>query len=423
MKQKFIPASVLERLREEVDLLAVVRESVRLTRSGDEWRGQCPFHAARRRPPFRVLPDKKLFRCMSCGEEGDAIDFVMKSKRSSFRDAIALLSAWFVPAVDPCIAALEDAASFYERTLWEHPAAQGARDHLRQRGIREETARAWRLGYAPPGWTHLCEVAQRAGTSTAELETVGLSVARSSGKGHYDRFRARLMIPIRRSGQVIGFGGRVVDGDGEPKYLNSPDTALFHKSETLFGLDESAAAFGSGSPAVIVEGFFDAIALHQAGIVSAVAVCGSVLSEKHLAALRGAGVREMVFAFDGDDAGRAATTRAALLGLRSSCAARVLECPDGLDPDELVHREGPDGFRFRLAHAMHGSDFLIEQAFRRLASSSAIEERIAALSRLASSFASASAKCTASQVQRLAHLVGCSGSSIEAFLAQRGLLS
>jgi len=360
---------------------------------------------------------------MSCGEEGDAIDFVMKSKHCSFRDAVALLSERFIPAGDLAGTALENAASFYELTLWEHPAVQCARDYLQERGIREKTARAWRLGFAPPGWTHLSEAARRAGISTAELQAAGLSVARPSGKGHYDRFRARLMIPIRRCGQVIGFGGRIVVSDGEPKYLNSPDTTLFRKGEILFGLDESAAALGSGSPAVIVEGFFDAIALHQAGIVSAVAVCGSVLSEKHLAALRAAGVREVVFAFDGDDAGRAAATRAALLGLRSSCAVRVLECPDGLDPDELVHREGPDGFRFRLAHAMHGSDFLIEQEFRRLTSSSAIEERIAALSRLASTFVSASAKCTASQVQRLAQLVGCSGSSIEAFLVQRGLLS
>src|SRR5439155_3549302 len=344
-------------------------------------------------------------------------------KHCSFRDAVALLSERFIPAGDLASTALENAASFYELTLWEHPAAQGARDHLRERGIGEETARAWRLGYAPPGWTRLCEVAQRAGTSTAALQAAGLTVPRPSGKGHYDRFRDRLMIPIRRCGQVIGFGGRVVDGDGEPKYLNSPDTALFHKSETLFGLDESAAAFGSGSTAVIVEGFFDAIALHQAGIVSAVAICGSVLGERHLAALRAAGAHDVVFAFDGDAAGRAAATRAAPLGLRSSCAARVLECPDGLDPDELIHREGPDGFRFRLAHAMQSSDFLIEQEFRSLTSSSAIEERVAALSRLASSFASARAKYTASQVQRLAQRVGCSGSTIEAFLAQRGLLA
>ena len=423
MKQKFIPASVLERLREQVDLLAVVRERVQLLQSGDEWRGQCPFHAARRRPPLRVLPHKKLFRCMSCGEEGDAIDFVMKSKSCLFRDAVAILSARLVPAADPAIAALEHAAFFYERTLWEHPAARAARDHLRQRSIREETARAWRLGYAPPGWTRFGEAARCAGISAGVLEVAGLAVPRPSGKGHYDRFRARLMIPIRRGGQVIGFGGRVVDSDGEPKYLNSPETALFRKGETLFGLDESATALGSGLPAVVVEGFFDAIALHQAGIRTAIAVCGSTVSENHIVALRAAGARDLVLAFDGDEAGRAAATRAALLGLRSSCATSVLECPEGLDPDEMIHREGPDGFRFRLSQAMYASDFLIKQEFRRLRSSSAIEERIAALSRLASSFASASAKCTASQVQRLAQLVGCSASSIEAFLMQRGLLT
>lgn len=422
MKQKFILTSVLERLREEVDLLAVVRETVRLSQSGDEWRGQCPFHTARRRPSFRVLPDKKLFRCMSCGEEGDAIDFMMKSRDCSFRDAVALLSARFVPAADPSIVALEYAASFYERMLWEHTAAQCARDHLRERGIRENTARAWRLGYALPGWTSLGDAAARAGISPGTLESAGLSVARPSGNGRYDRFRARLMVPIRRGGQVIGFGGRIVAGDDKPKYLNSPDTAMFRKGATLFGQDESAAALGSGSPAVIVEGFFDAIALHQAGIVSAVAVCGSVISEKHLDALQAAGARELVFAFDGDAAGAAAATRAALLALGTPCVSKISECPPGLDPDELIAREGPDGFRARLARAVSAPEFLIEQEFRRLKSSASIEERVAALSRLASSFVAASIKCTASQVERLSQLLGCTVGSVEAFLSQRGLL-
>ena len=420
MKQKSIPASVLERLREEVDLLAVVREGVQLSQIGHEWRGQCPFHSVRRRPPFRVFPDRKQFRCVSCGEEGDAIDFVMKSRNCSFRDAVALLSTQLVH--DPVGAALEFATSFYARTLWEHPAAQDARDHLRKRGIREETARSWRLGYALPGWTSLGDAALRAGVSPDALESAGMSVARQSGNGHYDRFRARLMIPIRRGGRVIGFGGRAVAADDELKYLNSPETDLFRKHESLFGLDESAAALRAGSPAIIVEGFFDAIALHQAGIVGAVAVCGSAVSEKHLESLQAAGVREVVFAFDGDVAGAAAATRAAQLALRSPCVARVLECPAGSDPDELIAREGLDGFRGRLARTVTVPEFLIDQEFGRLRSNASIEERVAALSRLASSFAAVSMKCTARQVERLSHLVGCSIGSVEAFLLQRGLL-
>ena len=422
MKQKFIPAAVLERLREEVDLLAVVSESVQLSEDGAEWRGQCPFHSVRRRPPFRVVPDRKQFHCMSCGEEGDAIDFVMKLRKCSFRDAVALLSARLTRAADPLGAALEFATSLFARTLWEHPGAQGAREHLRERGVRDETARSWRLGYALPGWTSLGDAALRAGFSPDVLESAGLSVARQSGKGHYDRFRARLMIPIRRGGYVIGFGGRSVAGDDEPKYLNSPDTDVFRKGETLFGLDEASAALRSGSTAVIVEGFFDAIALHQAGIAGAVAVCGSAISGKHLEMLQAAGARELVFAFDGDVAGTSAATRAAQLALRSPCVARILECPAGFDPDELIGREGPDGFRGRLAQGVGAPEFLIEQEFRRLRNSASIEERVAALSRLASSFAAGRIKCTASQVDRLSQLVGCSVGSVEAFLSQRGLM-
>jgi DNA primase len=193
VKQRFIPESVLERIRQEIDLLKVIRESVQLSAHGREWRGQCPLHAHRRRPPLLVLPEEKQFRCLSCGVEGDAITFVMKFKRCTFREAVAMLSERFLPQPsDPVLAVLEQAARYYEQMLWEHSSAEPARGHLRERSISEETGRAWRLGYAPAGWTNLTETLLRAGISTAALESAGLSVARTSGKGHYDRFRARL---------------------------------------------------------------------------------------------------------------------------------------------------------------------------------------------------------------------------------------
>jgi DNA primase len=372
-----------------------------------------------------VLTEEKKFRCLSCGVEGDAITFVMKFKRCTFREAVANLSERCFPQpADPALAGLEQAARYYEQMLWEHPSAVPARGHLRERGIREETGRAWRLGYAPAGWTNLTDTLQRAGISAPALESAGLSVARPSGRGHYDRFRARLMIPIRRGGQVIAFGGRLVQSGDDPKYLNSPDTSLFHKSETLFGLDESAPALAGGAAAVVVEGFFDAIALHQAGVAGAVAVCGATVNETHLAALAAAGAPEVSFAFDGDDAGGAAAVRAAALGLGSRYRTTILECPEGLDPDELVQSDGAEGFRARLSRATPTADFLMEHEFRKLTcNAAAVEERVGALSRLASLFDTAGKRFTASQVERLAHLVGCNSTSVAAFLAQRSLLA
>jgi DNA primase len=422
VKNKFVPASVLEQLRKEVDVLALIGESVQLSPRGREWRGQCPFHDARRKLTFCVFPERKAFRCMSCGAEGDAIDFVMKLKRCTFREAVAILSLRFLPAVDPVLAALEEATSFYERILWDNPAAEPARQHLRDRGIRKDTAQAWRLGYAPAGWTNLTDALHQAGIEATTLEAAGLAVARTSGKGHYDRFRARLMIPIRRAGQVVGFGGRLLEGSDEPKYLNSPETSHFQKSETLFGLDQASAALSAGTPAVVVEGYFDAIALHQAGIAGAVAICGSAANEKHLSKLVEAGAREICFAFDGDPAGKAAAARAAILGLGATRPVKLLECPDGLDPDELIQREGADGFRSRMASGIACANFLIEHDLGSLPATSAVEQRVAALSRVASELERAGVRVATNQVQRLAQLVGCGMPVMEEFLRDRSLL-
>src|SRR4051794_15706736 len=301
MTDKFVPVFVLDRIRAEIDLVHLVRESVRLSERRSEWHGQCPFHAPRQRPPFRISHDKKRFHCLSCRAEGDAIAFVMRSRRVSFREAVDVLSARLLASTDPLHAVLERTSRFYENALWEHRAAEGAREHLRQRGISRETAQAWRLGYATSGWTTLTDAMKAEGLTSSALESAGLSVRRQNGNGHYDRFRGRLMIPIRQSGQIVAFGGRLIDGrDDQPKYLNSPESSCFRKRETLFGLDESKAAFANGGEAVIVEGFFDAIALHQAGVASAVAVCGSAVNENHVASLVSARAREVVLAFDGD---------------------------------------------------------------------------------------------------------------------------
>jgi len=317
----------------------LIGESVRLWERRSEWHGQCPFHAARRRPPFRISHGNQRFHCLSCRAEGDAIAFVMRSRRASFREAVEVLSVRLPPARDPILDVLERAGRFYEKTLWEAASAHGAREHLRERGITVETAQAWRLGYAPNGWTAVTDAMRAEGFSISALELAGLSVARPKGNGHYDRFRGRLMIPIRRGGKIIAFGGRLIDGrNDQPKYLNSPESSCFRKRENLFGLDESRASIVREGQAVIVEGFFDAMALHQTGIATSVAVCGSAVNEKHIASLIAAGASRVVLAFDGDRAGCEAAARAAELSLGWRCSARILQCPADVDPDELVQR-------------------------------------------------------------------------------------
>src|SRR3954466_15908001 len=242
MKDKFVPVFVLDRIRAEIDLVHLVRESVRVWERRSEWHGQCPFHAPRQRPPFRISHDKKRFHCLSCRAEGDSIAFVMRSRRVSFREAVDVLSARLLSSTNPLVAVLERASRFYENALWEHPAAERAREHLQQRGISRETAQAWRLGYATSGWTTLTDAMRTNGVASSALESAGLSGRRPNGNGHYDRFRSRLMIPIRQSGEIVAFGGRLIDGrEEQPKYLNSPESSCFRKRETLFGLEESKA--------------------------------------------------------------------------------------------------------------------------------------------------------------------------------------
>src|SRR4051812_7272788 len=228
MKEKFMPAFVLDRIRAEIDLVHLIRESVRVWERRSEWHGQCPFHAPRQRPPFRISHDKKRFHCLSCRAEGDAIAFVMRLRRVSFREAVEVLSARLGRSHDPVLDVLERASCFYEQTLWEAPPAELAREHLRHRGIAKETAQGWRLGYAPSSWTALTDTMTAEGFSSSALESAGLSVRRTSGNGYYDRFRGRLVIPIRRAGKIVAFGGRLIDGrDDQPKYLNSPDSSCF----------------------------------------------------------------------------------------------------------------------------------------------------------------------------------------------------
>ena len=421
----------LQELRDRVDVVAVVQRRVPLKKSGRDFKGLCPFHGEKT-PSFYVVPDKKLWHCFGCGASGDAIKFVMQMEGRSFREAIEQLATEAGVDLTPqdpeeirrsqrraALAEVnEKACVFYERVLWEHPKGEIARKHLADRGISEETARAWRLGYAPSLWDSLCKSVAMKGIDTKLIEEAGLGIPRKKGPGLYDRFRGRLMIPIKESGRVVGFGGRLLEGESEAKYLNSPDTPLYQKGTTLFAMDRAREALRSDAQALFVEGYFDAIGLHQAGVKSAVATCGTSMTEKHVELVRKAGAQELVFVFDGDAAGLRAAQRASEIAAAAGVPARVLVPPRGEDPDETVKRVGTQGFRELLGAAQPSLEFLLDRALASVPAGAAVEARVKAVEAVKGLVAAApSALAKDLYVEKVAAKIGTSAEIIRRALS------
>jgi DNA primase len=380
----------LQELRDRVDVVAVVQRRVGLKKSGRDWKGLCPFHGEKT-PSFYVVPDKRIFHCFGCGATGDAIKFVMQLDGKSFREAAEQLAGEAGVDLKPedpeearrsarraALAEVnEKACVFYERVLWEHPRGAVARDHLEKRGVTVDSAKAWRLGYAPDQWDQLCKSMARGKVDAKLVEEAGLGVPRKKQQGLYDRFRGRLTIPIREAGRTVGFGGRLLEGKSEAKYLNSPDTPLYTKGGVLFALDKARDSIRREGVALFVEGYFDAIGLHQAGVQTAVATCGTALTEKHLDLVLRAGARELVFVFDGDAAGLRAAQRASEIAAAAAVPARVLVPPGGEDPDETVLRIGVKAFRELVSSAQPALEFLLDRALEKAGGSQGpVEERV-----------------------------------------------
>ena len=385
-----IPDRFIDELLARVDIVEVVERRVPLKKAGREWTACCPFHNERS-PSFFVSPQKQFFHCFGCGAHGSAIKFLMDYERMEFPDAVeelARTAGMEVPYegggerarddFSELYAVLEEAARWFQRELTQSPLAQ---DYCARRGLDADTLQRFRIGWAPSGWDKL----QRAlGTTPARLqllEQAGLLAGNEQGR-RYDRFRERLMIPILdRRGRVIAFGGRIVPGaqparadqaadapardaaagDG-PKYLNSPETALFHKGRELFALWQVRQAAGTPPRVVVVEGYLDAIALHQHGLPQAVATLGTATTPEHTEMLFRA-TPDVVFCFDGDRAGRGAAWRAleaTLPRLRDGRQAYFLFLPEGEDPDSLVRKEGGAAFAQRLAAATPLSEYFFE---------------------------------------------------------------
>jgi len=374
-----IPQRFIDDLLGRVDVVEVVGERVQLKKAGRNYSGLCPFHQEKT-PSFTVSADKQFYHCFGCGANGNALRFLMEYDKLPFPEAVEQLAGRLgieVPregADDPRaqqrekkrkegVNLLELAASFYRERL-KMQEGQPAQRYLSGRGLSDEVIKTYGIGYAPVGWEALKQHLSERGIGEPVQVEYGLLIHREDTGRTYDRFRDRVMFPIRDlRGRTIAFGGRVM-GDDQPKYLNSPETPVFHKGRELYGLYEARQASNKLEQLVMVEGYMDVVALAQYGIHNAVATLGTATTEDHLTRLFRL-VSRVVFCFDGDRAGRQAASRAletALPQMIDGREARFLFLPEGDDPDTLVRREGTQAFQDRVTCAMPLSEFLFEQA-------------------------------------------------------------
>ena len=355
-----IPQSFLDDLLERADIVDVVDRRVALKKSGKNYSARCPFHDEKT-PSFTVNPEKQFYYCFGCGAGGNALGFLMDYEQLAFPEAVENLAGSLGLSVPreggggarreredrqkPLYALLEDAARFYRHGLRAHGKAKRAVNYLRDRGLSGEIARDFGLGFAPPGWSNLLDALGTDRVRRDRLLTTGMVVRNDAGRV-YDRFRDRVMFPIRdQRGRVVAFGGRVL-GDDKPKYLNSPETPVFHKGRELYGLYEARRHSRDLERMLVVEGYMDVIALAQHGIRNAVATLGTATSPTHLERIFRL-CPEVVFCFDGDRAGRTAAFRAleaTLPAMTDGRQARFLFLPDEEDPDTLVRARGAEHF-------------------------------------------------------------------------------
>ncbi|GAA5216948.1 DNA primase [Corallincola platygyrae] len=376
-----IPREFIDDLLARTDVVDVVDSRVRLKKSGKNYSACCPFHNEKT-PSFTVSQDKQFYHCFGCGAHGNAIDFVMEYERLDFVDAIEELAGELglevprekrqgKPNQGPHASAeqkrdgyelMEQLCRFYQGQLRQHANSDKVIGYLKQRGLSGETAKQWEIGYAPAEWDSVFKHFGHTKQQQDQLLTLGMLIE-NDNKRRYDRFRDRVMFPIRdKRGRVIGFGGRVLD-DGTPKYLNSPETPLFHKGLELYGFYQVKHAEKKPTQVVIVEGYMDVVALSQHGVNYAVASLGTATSRDQLQALFRL-TDKVICCYDGDRAGRDAAWRAlenALPLLKDGLQLRFVFLPDGEDPDSLVKAQGKEAFEALLDDALPMADFLFQQ--------------------------------------------------------------
>lgn len=377
----FIPEEKIAEIRHAADIVDVISGVVLLKKGGKNYLGLCPFHSEKT-PSFTVSPDKQIFHCFGCGEGGNVFSFVMKQEGLSFPEAVKNLGRRYgidlperrmspgqkrrLDEKEQLLAVNRLAMDFFRKSLADSPAGGKAREYLTKRGLTPATIDAFHIGYAPPGWDHLCGHLLGRHLPPAVIEKCGLVVARKNSGGFYDRFRDRVVFPIFDSnGQVIGFGGRVMD-DALPKYLNSPETPVYNKSRSLYGLHLAKARCRETESVFIVEGYFDAIALHQHGLANTVATLGTSLTAEHVRMLRGhIGQKgRAVLVYDSDEAGIKAARRSIEVFDKEYVNAQILVLSSGYDPDSFIFEHGAEAFNAAAADAMDIISFLLETAVK-----------------------------------------------------------
>jgi DNA primase len=367
-----------DRVRDAVDFVELVSTRTDLRRAGPSaYEGLCPFHDERS-PSFGIDPTRKVYYCFGCGAKGDVFTFVQESEGVEFKEALELLAdrcgmELERDAEDPreaedrrrrgrLLELLARTSGYYERCLWESPEAALAREYLERRGLREEMLRAFRVGYAPSAWDRVLSASRRAGFSERELYATGLVQRSSSERGRvYDRFRARIMFPLADTrGRVLGFGARALREEQKPKYLNTSDNDVYHKGRHLYGADLARAHAARAGSVILCEGYTDVIAMHQAGMPNAVGLMGTALTPEQVGELARMATT-VLLALDADTAGQEAMLRASQLAARRKLELRVVSFPGGMDPAELVQREGPEGIAAAVAKSVPFVRFRVER--------------------------------------------------------------
>jgi DNA primase len=380
--------SAKEEVKRAVDIVELIGQSVQLKRTGQNFLGLCPFHQEKD-PSFTVSPSRQMFHCYGCRKGGDIFAFWMEYHKVSFPEALRdLAERYHVPLPKGSLAAEdrekwgerasllkvnEIACEHYHRLLRESAKGKPGRAYLERRGITQEVLSSFKLGYAPEEWDSLCRVIKKADLEQAQQ--AGLVIPKKNG-GFYDRFRARVMFPIfDLRGRILGFGGRVL-GDSSPKYLNTPESPLFHKGRVLYGLHASYEAIRRSGRAVIVEGYMDLLALRRQGFQEVVATLGTAMTREHVRLLKGY-AREAVVVFDSDLAGKTAASKSLSCFLDEGLQAKALLLPEGEDPDSFVSRNGIAPFQNLLAQAGPIFDFFVDLRFSNAGGS--IEGKVAAM--------------------------------------------
>jgi DNA primase len=391
-----ISESKIGEVRERTDIVELISQYVSLKRSGANHMGLCPFHSEKS-PSFSVNAARQFFHCFGCGVGGDVFSFLMKIEGLTFPDAVRRLAAQHGVDLEERILSPEEeqrqqqrehfyqinevAADYFHQLLMEHPAGEEARRYMKKRGYGRKAAGEYQIGFALDSWDGLGKHLEQQGLSVSDAQVLGLVRPRKQGDGHYDLFRNRLMFPVYDlSGRVVAFAGRVLD-DSKPKYINSPESPIYHKGRVLFGLYQARQAMRQSGEVLVVEGYFDQLALYRAGFPQVVATCGTALTTEHARLLKRY-VQRVILLFDQDAAGKQATFKAMTVLQEEGVPAAVIELPAGEDPDSFLQGQGIEAFQQRLEKARSVMDLFIDDTLSE--AGDGIEQKARAAERIVS---------------------------------------